>query len=477
MLTALAVGLALAVAAEERAVDGVVKDATTGAPIASARVAGGGREAATDAGGRFHLSLAVGPARVTVTAPGYDDATVLVDPASASIEVALTPRARFREEVEVTATRRPSPPAVLPVRRRQVMTVAGAPRQHLPRHPDPARRRGHRRDRQPPLRARGRAGREPHHHGRGRDPQPLPPLRAHQRLQPGDGRPLRVLAGRVRRRARRPPLVAAGGGEPRRHRQAELRRILGRQPHRRQRGPGREAPRPQGVVAPHTRRTYYDLVAERFVDADLPAFRDIQLKAAWQPREGQKLSLTGVRSREDGDGDFDGDVPGERGDFLLGVPQRPRRRRLRRPRRARALAHHLAWYDNRSLFDAAAIFRSDTRRANTPTGRRPFAPPSPSSYAHVIRDLSAAAGGVAAPGDPPRPDTGFELHRLRAAITYRDRGPAQPAAGQRVQRARAGRDCPTSSRAPTATGAAVGGSRTASASPTASPWCPACAWT
>src|SRR5262249_37725278 len=36
-----------------------------------------------------------------------------------------------------------------------------------------------------------------------------------------------------------------------------------------------------------TRRTYYDLVANRFVDVKLPGFRDVQLKASWQPRDGQ----------------------------------------------------------------------------------------------------------------------------------------------------------------------------------------------
>ncbi len=44
-----------------------------------------------------------------------------------------------------------------------------------------------------------------------------------------------------------------------------------------------------------TRARTNDLVAERFVDAQLPAFNDVQLKAAWEPRDGQKLSLTGVR--------------------------------------------------------------------------------------------------------------------------------------------------------------------------------------
>src|SRR6185295_11732970 len=46
------------------------------------------------------------------------------------------------------------------------------------------------------------------------------------------------------------------------------------------------------------RRTYYDLVAERFIDQDLPSFNDLQLKTAWQMPGNRRLSLLGLRSRE-----------------------------------------------------------------------------------------------------------------------------------------------------------------------------------
>ena len=46
------------------------------------------------------------------------------------------------------------------------------------------------------------------------------------------------------------------------------------------------------------RRTYYDLVAERFIDQDLPSFNDAQIKTAWQLPGGRRLSLLGLRSRE-----------------------------------------------------------------------------------------------------------------------------------------------------------------------------------
>src|SRR6185295_5075036 len=57
-------------------------------------------------------------------------------------------------------------------------------------------------------------------------------------------------------------------------------------------GPG------QGTWLATARRTYYDLVAERFVNQDLPSFNDVQIKTAWQLPGNRRLSLLGLRSRE-----------------------------------------------------------------------------------------------------------------------------------------------------------------------------------
>src|SRR4030095_3792863 len=57
-------------------------------------------------------------------------------------------------------------------------------------------------------------------------------------------------------------------------------------------GPG------QGSWLATARRTYYDLVAERFVDQDLPSFNDAQIRTAWRLPGGRRLSLLGLRSRE-----------------------------------------------------------------------------------------------------------------------------------------------------------------------------------
>src|SRR5262249_59498339 len=98
-------------------------------------------------------------------------------------------------------------------------------------------------------------------------------------------------------------------------------------------------------------RTYYDLVANRFVDVKLPGFRDVQLKASWQPRDGQKLSIMGVRSRESGDGTFQGDVHDENGDFLLGVHNDLVTAAFQARVGAGSARTTVAWYGNTSVFD------------------------------------------------------------------------------------------------------------------------------
>jgi hypothetical protein len=52
------------------------------------------------------------------------------------------------------------------------------------------------------------------------------------------------------------------------------------------------------------RRTYYDLVAERILGDDMPQFDDVQVKLAWHGARGQRLALTGWRSRERSDADW-----------------------------------------------------------------------------------------------------------------------------------------------------------------------------
>ena len=60
-------------------VTGIVLDGVTEAPIAGARVAGGGRAAATDRDGRFEIVLDGGAASLRFEADGYLETSVEVD--------------------------------------------------------------------------------------------------------------------------------------------------------------------------------------------------------------------------------------------------------------------------------------------------------------------------------------------------------------------------------------------------------------
>lgn len=114
------------------------------------------------------------------------------------------------------------------------------------------------------------------------------------------------------------------------------------------------------------RRTYYDLVAERLVDENLPSFGDVQAKLAWNVGAGRKLSFFALRSRESTDFSLDeessgefGDIANEAGNDLFSVT-------FETP-----LASHgssrtiLAWYRNRDALDFEGRIQSEAKRTNT----------------------------------------------------------------------------------------------------------------
>src|SRR5262245_49743084 len=112
--------------ADVRSVAGTVRDATTHAPISGAAVTAGDARSSTDADGRFEVHLSAGVTRLAISAAGYVDAAVDAAPAGAPVDVLLVARTRFSERLDVTAEADADAPALLPVRPRQVLTVAGA---------------------------------------------------------------------------------------------------------------------------------------------------------------------------------------------------------------------------------------------------------------------------------------------------------------------------------------------------------------
>ena len=91
-------------------VQGVVRNAA-GAPLAGAvvTVATSARSVETGADGRFQVALPAGPYSLKITRAGYIDAEqpIEVGTSPVSVEIVLTPLARFREDVTVSAVRAP----------------------------------------------------------------------------------------------------------------------------------------------------------------------------------------------------------------------------------------------------------------------------------------------------------------------------------------------------------------------------------
>lgn len=116
------------------------------------------------------------------------------------------------------------------------------------------------------------------------------------------------------------------------------------------------------------RRTYYDLVAERIVDADLPSFADLQFRADVQIRPGQRLTIFGLSSRESTDAEFTNDEDEEETLALqtstfndLGAVT------FASTIGGRVLSTSTAsWYRNRESIDFDGDFRTRGRRSNSP---------------------------------------------------------------------------------------------------------------
>jgi TonB-dependent receptor-like protein/carboxypeptidase family protein len=414
------------------AVRGRVVDAVSGAAVAAAEITAGPTRAVTSGAGAFELSLAPGPWTLTVTAAGYLDQTRRVtvgDGPPPPLDIALVPKARFSEHVEVKASpAAPAEPGALPVTPDRVLTVAGGLDNIF-----------HVIQTLPGVVATDELGSRISVRGGSPD----------ENLTIMDGveihNPYRLFGLTS---AFNPETVArfdfspSGFGVGHGDRLSSLLVVENRDGDGKKGLAGSSAlsitdanvifegrlPVRKGSWLLTTRRTYYDLVAERFVDAQLPAFNDVQLKAAWEPRDGQKLSLTGVRSRENGDGDFTGDVPDERGDFLLGVRNDLASAAFQARVGRGSSRTTAAWYENTSVFDAAADFRADTRRTNTPIpDERPLTSIA-LQFHHVVRDYSGRQELSLPLGARHVLDAGLDVHRLRAGIKYLFEGPRNPSA-------------------------------------------------
>jgi hypothetical protein len=284
-------------------VSGRAVDAVTGRVVPGAQVTIGSRTAVTDAEGRFHLEVDPGGWEIQVTARDYASRTLAFEAGPqgvAPIEIELIPKDGFQERLEVTA---PAPkaegPASIPLHPRQVLSTAGSldnPFRTLQTLPGVAGTD----EFGSKLSVRGGApdqnltvmdGVEIH------NPYRLFGLTS--AFNPETVGRFELLAGgfgaRYGDRLSSVVIVENRDGDASRRISGSSSVSItdaniigeGRLP-----GPG------QGTWLATARRTYYDLVAERFVDQDLPSFNDAQFKTAWQLPGNRRLSVLGLRSRE-----------------------------------------------------------------------------------------------------------------------------------------------------------------------------------
>jgi hypothetical protein len=415
-----------------------VFDAHTAAPIAGARVEAGGRRVATDGAGRFELLLPVGQWTIEVEAEGYLPDSTALDLSTGQkpprFEFALLDRDRFTDEVEVTARANPfeeGAPAELPVRPVDVQMVAGAA-DNIFRTLQTMPGVSFTTEFDSRLSVRGGGpdqnltvmdGVEVHNPYRlfglvsAFNPETVSDFELHAGAFSAEyGDRLSSLLVVSNRR---------GGSQDGLHGSSTLSitdaNVLfeGGLP-----GPG------SGTWLLTARRTYYDLVAERIVDENLPSFGDVQARADWRLGRGQWLSVSGLASRESTDATFEGDRDGEQGDFLTSTRNdlvaATFTTTLGQSGTARTV---LSYYVNEEQIAFDALFRNEQRRSNAPDDDVGF------RLADLVFDSETEVKDLALRQNfgfglgRHYLATGFEVHRLETLTRWVIPGDRNPNAG------------------------------------------------
>ncbi len=179
------------------------------------------------------------------------------------------------------------------------------------------------------------------------------------------------------------------------------------------------------------RRTYYDLVAERIVDQDLPSFADVQTKVARELGPGQRLSFTGLLSRESTDAGFDDESSGENGAILTNAKNDLLAISLDTPLGAGGSSRTVAsYYRFVDALDFGGSLQSDNRVSNTgdPETRLGFVEVIFRRQVEVC-DLSLRQDFLKAAGARHLLDFGAELHSLKTRWGWEIPGERNPNVG------------------------------------------------
>ena len=177
---------------------------------------------------------------------------------------------------------------------------------------------------------------------------------------------------------------------------------------------------PGGSWLVTARRTYYDLVAERIVDENLPSFGDLQAKLNVGIGTKGTLSIFGIRSREDADFDIsDDNEPGEFGNLINEAENDLVSVSFDAPIGVRTNSRTiLSWYRNNEFLDFDGRVRNDSKRSNAPGDEA-------IGFSRVIFDRLLSVEDPAfrqkfsfLAGTDHFIETGFELHRLETELSF-----------------------------------------------------------
>jgi hypothetical protein len=405
-------------------VAGQVVDATTSRAVGNAAVASGGVEARASADGRFELTLPPGRRSLSVTAPGYQPASVeivVVEGKRTEVEVLLVAAGAFRETVDVVAPLGPvsDTPARIAVRPAEVLAVAGGGEnifrvlQTLPgvSGTDDFGSRLSVRGGGPDQNLTVMDGVEIH------NPYRLFGLTS--AFNPETVQEFELTAGAFSARYgdRLSSLLVvtnrAGSSQHAFTGSAGLSLtdtnlvLEGR------------LPRGSGSWIVTGRRTYYDLFAERFTDNDLPSFNDLQGRVVWSLGGGRALSFFGLRSREATDASFDIESEGAQGAIVTRSRNDLAAATFRTPLGRQGWARTIAsWYETTDAFDFGGSFRDEERRSNAPDVSGFSTADLGVTWESTVRDGALRQELGFSLGRSHLLEAGFEAHDLRTVLGF-----------------------------------------------------------
>jgi hypothetical protein len=367
---------------EREPIRGEVRDSVSGAPLPGIEIRLEEQRVTTDAAGRFEIRKGTPPYRLTVSRPGQ---AAVIHPVSeteslTTVVVLLDPKMRRAENVEVFGVQKDDPaPTSIPVRPQQVLQVAGAVDnifRALQTLPGVAATEefGSRlavRGGTPDQNLTVMDGVEIH------NPYRLFGLTSAFNPETVDKFELSSGAFSAKYGDRLSSILVVenrDGSKDRGFRGSTTLSIT--DGNVLVEGPWRRSEKGSWIVS--ARRTYYDLIAERLTDQDLPGFQDVQFRGSYDASATTKVTLFGIRSREGGNARIEGDgtdygafVTSAKND-VLGL----RARRVSRPpsqRRTTSSHRPLPWTPSSRTAPAA---RTDvrTRRRSSSISTRPPPP-------------------------------------------------------------------------------------------------------